>query len=154
MKFKIMFALLILFVTTACYFATIDNIMENIRESNQVANQIEKVSPELIDNAPLEEPQKEIPKVVEKVNIEPVKKPQVKKFTEQEIKSAREYVGNYRYIKREINKVALKCVDEKGFEIVVCESIARKRFNMSNDPESISRMDTKYKEQLAIVQSL
>lgn len=153
MKFKVMFALLIVIAFGCCYFAVTEFFMKKIHETEQ-SNQnatteikkidkvvSEKITEESIDNAPVE--------------VEPPKAPivQQKTYTAQEIKNAREYVGNYRYIKREINKTALKCVTEKGFDITVCESLSRKRYNMSNDPESISRMDAKYKEQLKIVQS-
>ena len=153
MKFKVMFALLIVVAFGCCYFTVTEFFMKKIHETEQ-SNQnatteikkidkvvSEKITEESIDNAPVE--------------VEPPKAPivQQKTYTAQEIKNAREYVGNYRYIKREINKTALKCVAEKGFDITVCESLSRKRYNMSNDPESISRMDAKYKEQLKIVQS-
>lgn len=173
MKFKVMFALLIVVGFGCCYFTVTEFFMKKIHENEQ-SNQnatteikkidkvvSEKITEESIDNAPLDEtvtkassePEVEVDNAP--VEVEPPKAPivQQKTYTAQEIKNAREYVGNYRYIKREINKTALKCVAEKGFDITVCESLSRKRYNMSNDPESISRMDAKYKEQLKIVQS-
>lgn len=134
MKFKVIVSLLIVIAFGCCYFVTIELFMKKIHEK--------EISKQSIDNTPVEQ-------------VEPPKAPivQQKTYTAQEIKSAREYVGNYRYINREINKSALKCVSEKGFDISVCEALSRKRYNMSNDLESISRMDAKYKDQLKIVQS-
>lgn len=170
MKEKVMFALLIVIGFGCSYFAITGFFTKKMAEKEQLIQNTkidkvvsDKITDQSIDNAPLEESDTKSssePDVgIDNAPVEQVELPkapivQQKSYTAQEIKSAREYVGNYRYINREINKSALKCVSEKRFDISVCESLSRKRYNMSNDPESISRMEAKYKEQLKIVQSV
>lgn len=131
MKIKVMIALFILIAFGCCYFVTTNFLIKKIHEKEQSLELNVKKS--------------------DKTVIKETKSS--KSYTKQEINDAKEYVQLYRYINKEINKTALKCVSEKGFDINVCEALSRKRYNMSNDPEIISRMDSKYKEQLKIVQS-
>lgn len=137
------------------------------KQNAEAKARVEEIKAErdaLVDAAPdngeskivYDEPEKLQEDTAPEIPKEPIVKV-TKKYTDEEIKQAREYVGNYRYIQKEINKQTLRCMSDNNVSgeeaLATCTNAAMKRFNMKTDAESKMKLETKYKQQLQIALS-
>lgn len=129
MKFKIVMILLGLFILGGTYFTLLE-IQKNVA-SKAEKNKNEKIV------------KKELPKP----------KVDVSKYSNEQIEQARNYVGNYLFIKQEVNKETLRCISLNESSPVECEILAKQRYKMSTDPASEKRMHEKYLQQVAILKT-
>lgn len=129
MKFKIVMILLGLFIFGCTYFAVLE-IQKNV-VSKAEKNKTEKIV------------KKETPK----------SKVETSKYSNEQIEQARNYVGNYLFIKQEVNKETLRCISLNESSPVECEILAKQRYKMSTDPASEKRMHEKYLQQVAILKT-
>lgn len=129
MKFKIVMILLGLFILGGTYFTLLE-IQKNVA-SKAEKNKNEKIV------------KKELPKP----------KVETSKYSNEQIEQARNYVGNYLFIKQEVNKETLRCISLNESSPVECEILAKQRYKMSTDPASEKRMHEKYLQQVAILKN-
>lgn len=129
MKFKIVMILLGLFILGGTYFTLLE-IQKNVA-SKAEKNKTEKIV------------KKEPPKF----------KVETSKYSNEQIEQARNYVGNYLFIKQEVNKETLRCISLNEYSPVECEILAKQRYKMSTDPASEKRMHEKYLQQVAILKT-
>lgn len=129
MKFKIVMILLGLFILGGTYFTLLE-IQKNVA-SKAEKNKNEKIV------------KKELPKP----------KVETSKYSNEQIEQARNYVGNYLFIKQEVNKETLRCISLNESSPVECEILAKQRYKMSTDPASEKRMHEKYLQQVAILKT-
>ena len=129
MKFKIVMILLGLFIFGCTYFSVLE-IHKNVTskaEKNKTENIVNKETPK--------------PKV------------ETSKYSNDQIEQARNYVGNYLFIKQEVNKETLRCISLNESSAVECEILAKQRYKMSTDPASEKRMHEKYLQQVDILKT-
>lgn len=129
MKFKIVMILLGLFILGGTYFTLLE-IQKNVA-SKAEKNKNEKIVKKELPN----------PKV------------ETSKYSNEQIEQARNYVGNYLFIKQEVNKETLRCISLNESSPVECEILAKQRYKMSTDPASEKRMHEKYLQQVAILKT-
>lgn len=131
MKFKIVMILLGLFILGGTYFSVLE-IQKNVKIK-------------------AEKPKTE--KIVKKEPPKPIPKVETSKYSNEQIEQARNYVGNYLFIKQEVNKETLRCISLNESSPVECEILAKQRYKMSTDPASEKRMHEKYLQQVAILKT-